>query len=56
MREWSDAGPGVEVPGDPPSQGRDSVNVSEHAIPAVLCGNQYAVLYDAEPTELDVSE
>ena len=43
----------MEVPGDPPSQGRDSVNVSGHAIPAVLCGNQYAVLYDTEPTELE---
>ena len=48
---FGDAGPGVEVPGDPPSQGRDSVNVSGHAIPAVLYGNQYAVLYDAETTE-----
>ena len=49
----SDAGPGVEVPGDPPSQGRDWVNVSGHAIPAVLCGNQCAALCDAEPTELE---
>ena len=48
-----DAGPGMEVPGDPPSQGRDSANVSGHAIPAVLCSNQYAVLYDTEPTELE---
>ena len=51
-----DAGPGMEVPGDPPSHGRDSVNVSGHAIPAVLCCNQYAVLCDAEPTETDVLE
>ena len=43
----------MEVPGDPPSQGRDSVNMSGHAILAVLCGNQYAVLYDAEPTEME---
>ena len=49
----SDAGPGMEVPGDPPSQGRDLVNVSGHAIPAVLYGNQYTVLYDTEPTELE---
>ena len=48
-----DAGPGMEVPGDLTSQGRDLVNVSGHAIPAVLCGNQYAVLFDAEPTELE---
>ena len=41
-----DAGPGMEVPGDPLSQGRDSVNVSGRAIPAVLHGNQYAVLYE----------
>ena len=49
----SDAGPGVEVPGDSTSQGRDSVNVSGHAIPAVPCGNQCAALFDAEPTELE---
>ena len=49
----ADAGPGMEVPGDSTSQGRDSVNVSGHAIPAVLCGNQYAVLFDTEPTELE---
>ena len=48
-----DAGLGVEVPGDPPSQGRDSVNVSGHAIPTVLHGNQCAVLHDTEPTELE---
>ena len=54
--EGSDAGPGVENPGDPPSHGRDSANVSGHAIPTVLHGNQYAVLYDAEPTEIDVLE
>ena len=48
-----DAGPGMEVPGDTTSQGRDLVNVSGHAIPAVLYGNQYAVLFDTEPTELE---
>ena len=52
-RKPPDAGPGMEVPGDLTSQGRDSVNVSGHAIPAVLYGNQYAVLYDTEPTELE---
>ena len=49
----NDAGPGMEVPGDSTSRGRDSVNVSGHAIPAVLYGNQYAVLFDTEPTELE---
>ena len=49
----NDAGPGMEVPGDSTSQGRDSVNVSGPAIPAVLYGNQYAVLFDTEPTELE---
>ena len=49
----ADAGPGMEVPGDSTSQGRDSVNMSGHAIPAVLYGNQYAVLFDTEPTELE---
>ena len=48
-----DAGPGMEVPGDSTSQGRDSVNVSGHAIPTVLYGNQCAVLCDAEPTEIE---
>ena len=48
-----DTGPGMEVPGDPPSQGHDSVNVSGHAIPAVPHGNQYALLFDTEPTELE---
>ena len=48
-----DADPGMEVPGNSTSQGRDSVNVSGHAIPAVLYGNQCAVLFDTEPTELE---
>ena len=48
-----DAGPGMEVLGDSTSHGRDSVNVSGHAIPAVLYGIQYAVLFDTEPTELE---
>ena len=51
-----DAGPGERVPGEPPSHGCDSANMSGHVIPAMLHGNQYAVLCDAEPTELDVSE
>ena len=46
----------MEVPGDPSSHGRDSANMSGHAIPAVLCGDQYTVLYDTEPTEIDVLE
>ena len=36
----TDAGPGMEVPGDSTSQGRDSANVSGHAIPAVLSLNR----------------
>ena len=51
--EGSDTGPGVEVPGDLPSQGRDSANVSGHAVPAVPYGNQYAALFDTEPAELE---
>ena len=48
-----DAGPGLRVPEEPPSHGRDSANVSGHAIPAVLHGNQYTVLFDTEPTEME---
>ena len=48
-----DAGPGVGVPGDPPSQGLDSVNVSGHAVSALPHGNQCAVLHDTEPAELE---
>ena len=43
----------MEVPGDTTSQGRDSVNVRGHAIPPVLYCNQYAVLFDTGPTELE---
>ena len=49
--DGSDAGLGERVPGEPPSHGRDSANVSGHAIPAILCGNQYKVLCDAMPTD-----
>ena len=52
--EGSEAGLGLTVPGEQPSHGRDSANVSGHAIPAVLHGNQYAALCDAEPTEAEV--
>ena len=52
--EGSDAGPGERVPGEPLSHGRDSANVSGHAIPAMLCGIQYAALFDTEPTENEV--
>ena len=45
------AGPGLTVPGEQLSHGRDSSNVSGHAIPAIPCGNQYAVLYDTKPTD-----
>ena len=49
-----DAGPGERVSEEPPSHGRGSANMSEHAIPAMLCGNQYAVLFDTEPTENEI--
>ena len=52
--EGSDAGPGSTVPEEQLSHGRDSSNVSGHVIPAVLCGNQYTVLFDAEPTEDEI--
>ena len=50
----SDIGPGSTVPEEQLSHGRDSSNVSGHAIPAMLCGNQYAALFDAEPTEDEI--
>ena len=49
--EGSNAGPGLTAPGEQLSHGRDSSNVSWHTIPAVLCGNQYTVLCDTEPTD-----
>ena len=50
----NDTGPGERVPGELPSHGCDSVNVSGHTIPAMLCGNQCVVLFDMEPTEIEV--
>ena len=47
----ADAGPGERVPA---SHRRDSANVNGNAIPAVLCGNQYAVLFDTGPTENEI--
>ena len=46
-----DVGPGSTVPGEQLSHGHDLSNMSGHAIPAVPHGNQYAVLYDMEPTD-----
>ena len=46
-----DTGLGLTVPEEQLSHGRDSSNMSGHAIPAMLCGNQYAVLFDMGPTE-----
>ena len=54
LQLWHDAGPGERVPGEPPSHGRDLANVSGHAISAVLYSNQYTVLFDTEPTEIEV--
>ena len=50
----SDTGPGLTVPEEQLSHGCDSSYMSGHAIPAVLCGNQYAVLFDTEPTEDEI--
>ena len=50
----NDVGPGERVLGEPLSHGRDLANMSGHAIPAMLYSNQYAVLYDTEPTEIEV--
>ena len=48
-------GPGSTVPEEQLSHGRDSSNMSGHVVPAVLHRNQYAVLFDAEPTEDEIS-
>ena len=53
VSRYHDTGPGLQVPNEQLSPGCDSANVSGHAIPAVPCGNQCAVLFDAEPTELE---
>ena len=50
-QELLDTGPGLTVPDEQLSHGRDSANVSRHTIPAVLYNNQYAVLYDAMPAD-----
>ena len=52
--EGSDVGPGSTVLEEQLSHGRDSSNMSGHAIPAMPHGNQYAVLFDAEPTEDEI--
>ena len=53
-RKCTDAGPGSTVPVEQLSHGRDSSHMSGHAIPAVLCGNQHAILFDTEPTEDEI--
>ena len=50
----NDMGSGSTVPDEQLSHGCDSSNMSGHAIPAMLCSNQYAVLFDAEPTEDEI--
>ena len=47
----NDTGPGLTVPGEQLSHGRDSANMSGHVIPAVLCGDQCTVLHDVMPTD-----
>ena len=46
----ADAGLCLRVLHEPPSHGRDLAQVGGHATPAVLCGNQCAVLCDPMPT------
>ena len=47
----SDVGPGSTVPEEQLSHGRDSSNMSGHAIPAMPFGDQCTALLDTEPTE-----
>ena len=49
-----DTGPGLTVPEEQLSHGRDSSNMSGHTVAAVLHHNQYAVLFDTEPTEDEI--
>ena len=49
--QGSDEGPGLTVPDEQLSHGRDLSNASGHTIPAVLCGDQCAVLCDTKPTD-----
>ena len=52
-REGSDAGPGLTVPDEQPSHEQDLANVNGHAVLAVPCSNQYAVLCGAMPTDIE---
>ena len=52
--EGSDEGPGLTVLEEQLSHGRDLSYMSGHVIPAMLYGNQYAVLFNAEPTEDEI--
>ena len=49
--EGSDAGLGLTVLDDQLSHGRDSANVSGHAIPAILHDNQCTVLHNTMPAD-----
>ena len=53
-RSLHDVGPGSTVPEEQLSHGRDSANVSGHAIPAVPHGKQCAALFDTEPAENEI--
>ena len=49
-----DAGPSLAVPVEPTSHERETADGNGQVgiqIPTELYGNQYAVLYDTEPTE-----
>ena len=49
--EGSDVAPGLTVPDEQLSPGRDLANMSGHTIPTILCGNQHAVLCYIMPTD-----
>ena len=51
--EGSDTGPRLRVPQEPSSHGCDSTQAGGHVFPAILCGNQCAVLYDTIPTDFE---
>ena len=51
---WDDAGPGSTVLEEQLSHGCDLSNMSGHAIPAVLHGDQCAALFDTEPAEDEI--
>ena len=53
QNQEADAGPGSTVPDEQLSHERGLANVSGHAVPAVLCSNQCAVLCDAMTADIE---